>query len=87
MAGRGHAGRVPRTEPGDADYANDAVFAALAGRTDLVVALGREKKAHRAIYQAHRPRHTATGDITHAMTRSPVINGAHVKPFASPAPT
>ena len=33
MAGRGHAGRVPRTEPGDADYANDAVFAALAGRT------------------------------------------------------
>ncbi len=39
----------------DAGYRSEAVFAELAGRTDLVVAIGRENKAHRAIDQASLP--------------------------------
>lgn len=33
----------------DTGYRSEAVFEALTGRTDLVVAIGREGKAHRAI--------------------------------------
>lgn len=39
----------------DAGYRSEAVFEALAGTTDLVVAIGREGKSHRPINEASLP--------------------------------
>lgn len=39
----------------DAGYRSEAVFEALAGRTDLIVAIGREGKGHRAISEVSLP--------------------------------
>ena len=41
-------GAYPEQTLADAGYRSEAVFEALAGRTDLVVAIGREGKRHRA---------------------------------------
>jgi hypothetical protein len=48
-------GAYPQQTLADAGYRSEAMFAALAGRTDLVVAIGREGKEHRAINQASLP--------------------------------
>ncbi|WP_298701897.1 IS1182 family transposase [uncultured Variovorax sp.] len=45
----------PEQTLADAGYRSEAVFKALAGRTDLVVAIGREGKAHRAINEISLP--------------------------------
>lgn len=48
-------GAYPEQTLADAGYRSEAVFAALAGCTDLVVAIGREGKEHRAIDEASLP--------------------------------
>lgn len=48
-------GAYPGQTLADAGYRSEAVFAALAGRTDLVVAIGREGKEHRAINEVSLP--------------------------------
>jgi transposase len=48
-------GAYPEQTLADAGYRSEAVFAALAGCTDLVVAIGREGKGHRAINAATLP--------------------------------
>ncbi|MFE8644788.1 IS1182 family transposase [Sphingomonas sp. NCPPB 2930] len=48
-------GAYPAQTLADAGYRSEAVFQALAGRTDLVVAIGREGKGHRAINEASLP--------------------------------
>ena len=48
-------GAYPEQTLADAGYRSEAVFAELAGCTDLVVAIGREGKAHRAINEASLP--------------------------------
>jgi transposase len=48
-------GAYPEQTLADAGYRSEAVFAALAGCTDLVVAIGREGKGHRAINEATLP--------------------------------
>jgi hypothetical protein len=48
-------GAYPDQTLADAGYRSEAVFAALAGCTDLVVAIGREGKGHRAINEASLP--------------------------------
>jgi hypothetical protein len=48
-------GTCPDQTLADAGYRSEAVFAALAGCTDLVVAIGREGKGHRAINEASLP--------------------------------
>jgi transposase len=48
-------GAYPEQTLADAGYRSEAVFAALTGCTDLVVAIGREGKGHRAINEASLP--------------------------------
>jgi transposase len=48
-------GAYPDRTLADAGYRSEAVFAALSGCTDLVVAIGREDKEHRAINEASLP--------------------------------
>ncbi len=48
-------GAYPEQTLADAGYRSEAVFAALAGCTDLVVAIGREGKSHRPINEASLP--------------------------------
>jgi transposase len=48
-------GAYPDQTLADAGYRSEAVFEALAGCTDLVVAIGREGKGHRAINEATLP--------------------------------
>lgn len=48
-------GAYPDQTLADAGYRSEAVFAALAGCTDLVVAIGREGEGHRAINEATLP--------------------------------
>lgn len=48
-------GAYPDQTLADAGYRSEAVFATLAGCTDLVVAIGREGKEHRAINEATLP--------------------------------
>lgn len=48
-------GAYPEQTLADAGYRSEAVFAALAGCTDLIVAIGREGKGHRAINEATLP--------------------------------
>ena len=48
-------GIYPEQTLADAGYRSEAVFEALAGRTDLIVAIGREGKAHRPINEASLP--------------------------------
>jgi len=48
-------GAYPEQTLADAGYRSEAVFAALTGCTDLVVAIGREGKEHRAIEEASLP--------------------------------
>ena len=48
-------GAYPEQTLADAGYRSEAVFAALTGCTDLVVAIGREGKEHRAIDEASLP--------------------------------
>jgi len=48
-------GAYPEQTLADAGYRSEAVFQVLAGRTDLVVAIGREGKGHRAINEASLP--------------------------------
>ena len=48
-------GAYPEQTLADAGYRSEATFAALAGCTDLVVAIGREGKGHRAINEATLP--------------------------------
>jgi transposase len=48
-------GAYPEQTLADAGYRSEAVFAALSGCTDLVVAIGREDKEHRAINEASLP--------------------------------
>ena len=48
-------GAYPEQTLADAGYRSEAVFAALAGCTNLVVAIGREGKEHRAINEASLP--------------------------------
>jgi hypothetical protein len=48
-------GAYPDQTLADAGYRSEAVFAALAGCTDLVVAIGREGKGHRPINEASLP--------------------------------
>ena len=48
-------GAYPQQTLADAGYRSEAVFATLAGRTDLIVAIGREGKAHRPINEASLP--------------------------------
>jgi hypothetical protein len=45
----------PEQTLADAGYRSEAVFEVLAGRTDLVVAIGREGKSHRPIDEASLP--------------------------------
>ena len=52
-------GAYPEQTLADAGYRSEAVFAALAGCTNLVVAIGREGKGHRAINEATLPRTAA----------------------------
>ncbi|MDQ2736465.1 MAG: IS1182 family transposase [Pseudomonadota bacterium] len=49
-------GAYPEQTLADAGYRSEAVFEALAGRTELVVAIGREGKSHRPINEAVLPR-------------------------------
>jgi transposase len=48
-------GAYPEQTLADAGYRSEAVFEALTGCTDLVVAIGREGKGHRAINEATLP--------------------------------
>ena len=48
-------GAYPEQTLADAGYRSEAVFEALAGCTELVVAIGREDKEHRAINEASLP--------------------------------
>jgi transposase len=48
-------GAYPEQTLADAGYRSEATFAALAGCTDLVVAIGREGKSHRPINEASLP--------------------------------
>ena len=48
-------GVYPEQTLADAGYRSEAVFAALAGCTDLVVAIGREGKGHRPINETTLP--------------------------------
>jgi len=48
-------GAYPEQTLADAGYRSEAVFATLTGCTDLVVAIGREDKEHRAINEASLP--------------------------------
>ena len=48
-------GAYPEQTLADAGYRSEAVFAALTGCTDLVVAIGREGKEHRAIDETSLP--------------------------------
>jgi transposase len=48
-------GSYPQQTLADAGYRSEAVFVALAGCTDLVVAIGREGKSHRPINEASLP--------------------------------
>ncbi len=48
-------GAYPQQTLADAGYRSEAVFAKLAGCTDLVVAIGREGKEHRPINEASLP--------------------------------
>jgi hypothetical protein len=48
-------GAYPKQTLADAGYRSEAVFEALAGRTELVVAIGREGKNHRPINEASLP--------------------------------
>jgi transposase len=48
-------GAYPEQTLADAGYRSEAVFEALADRTDLVVAIGREGKGHRAINETTLP--------------------------------
>lgn len=48
-------GAYPEQTLADAGYRSEAVFAALTGCTDLVVAIGREGKEHREIDEASLP--------------------------------
>jgi len=48
-------GVYPEQTLADAGYRSEEVFEALAGRTDLVVAIGREGKTHRPINEATLP--------------------------------
>lgn len=52
-------GVYPKQTLADAGYRSEAVFAALAGCTDLVVAIGREGKKHRAVHEASQPLNAA----------------------------
>ena len=52
-------GAYPEQTLADVGYRSEAVFAALAGCTNLVVAIGREGKGHRAINEATLPRTAA----------------------------
>ena len=52
-------GAYPEQTLAYAGYRSEAVFAALAGCTNLVVAIGREGKGHRAINEATLPRTAA----------------------------
>ena len=48
-------GTYPQQTLADAGHRSEAVFAALAGRTELVVAIGREGKGHRPINETTLP--------------------------------
>jgi len=48
-------GAYPEQTLADAGYRSEEVFGVLAGRTDLVVAIGREGKSHRPINEASLP--------------------------------
>jgi transposase len=48
-------GAYPEQTLADAGYRSEEVFEVLAGRTDLVVAIGREGKSHRPINEASLP--------------------------------
>ena len=48
-------GVYPEQTLADAGYRSEATFQALAGRTDLIVAIGREGKGHRPINEATLP--------------------------------
>jgi transposase len=48
-------GAYPEQTLADAGYRSEAVFAALTGCTDLIVAIGREGKGHRAINESTLP--------------------------------
>ena len=50
-----NVGAYPEQTLADAGYRSEAVFEALAGRTDLIVAIGRERKEHRTIREATLP--------------------------------
>ena len=52
-------GAYPEQTLADAGYRSEATFAALAGCTDLVVAIGREGKSHRPINEITLPRTAA----------------------------
>ena len=52
---KGALGAYPEQTLADAGYRSEAVFEALAGRTNLVVAIGREGKEHRPINEASLP--------------------------------
>lgn len=54
-------GAYPEQTLADAGYRSEAVFEALVGRTDLVVAIGREGKSHRPINGAVLPRTAQMG--------------------------
>lgn len=55
QAVKDNVGAYPEQTLADAGYRSEAVFEALAGRTELVVAIGREGKGHRAINEATLP--------------------------------
>ena len=59
QAVKGNVGAYPAQTLADAGYRSEAVFEELADRTDLVVAIGREGKGHRAINEATLPRTAA----------------------------
>ena len=50
-----NVGAYPEQTLADTCYRSEAVFEALAGRTDLIVAIGREGKEHRTISEATLP--------------------------------
>lgn len=55
-------GSYPDQTLADAGYRSEAVFEALAGRTDAIVAIGREGKSHRPINAATLPLTAAMAD-------------------------
>ena len=55
QAVKDNVGTYPEQTLADAGYRSEAVFEVLAGRTDLVVAIGREGKSHRPINEASLP--------------------------------